>query len=126
MRVDADGHLWFRGRKKQIILHDGSNITPEEVEEALIEHPSVAGVGVVGVRDPVHGENVRAYVTLAAGTARPSSRELIRLARARVGYKAPETIVVLDEMTLNPKGQVDRTELKSRCAMEERPRACAP
>ena len=42
MTVDAEGYIWFRGRKKQIIVHDGSNISPQEVEEALIEHPSVA------------------------------------------------------------------------------------
>ena len=62
-RADDDGYLWFFGRKKQIIVHDGSNISPGEVEEALAEHPAVALVGVVGIHDEVHGENVRAYVT---------------------------------------------------------------
>ncbi len=112
MKVDADGYLWFCGRKKQIIVHDGSNICPQEVEAALLEHPSVASAGVVGVHDLVHGENVRAYVALRAGTLRPSGEEMIRFTRARVGYKAPETIIVLDEMPLNPSGKVDRAALK--------------
>ena len=87
--VDADGYLWFRGRKKQIIIHDGSNICPQEVEESLAEHPAVAEAGVIGIHDIVHGENVRAYVTLSlAPSADPP--ELIQFARARVGYKAPE------------------------------------
>ncbi|MEM8681565.1 MAG: class I adenylate-forming enzyme family protein, partial [Planctomycetota bacterium] len=60
MRADADGFLWFCGRKKQIIIHDGSNICPQEVEEAVAEHPDVALAGVVGIHDLVHGENVRA------------------------------------------------------------------
>ncbi|MFM7548540.1 MAG: hypothetical protein ACKO8I_06625 [Cyanobacteriota bacterium] len=38
MRIDADGYVWFCGRRKQIIVHDGSNICPQEVEEALAEH----------------------------------------------------------------------------------------
>jgi long-chain acyl-CoA synthetase len=112
MAADADGYLWFRGRKKQIIVHDGSNISPQEVEEALIEHPAVAGAGVVGVHDLVHGENVCAFVTLRDGVAPPGSQALIRFARERVGYKAPETIIVLDEMPLNPSGKVDRSALK--------------
>jgi acyl-CoA synthetase (AMP-forming)/AMP-acid ligase II len=111
MRVDDDGYFWFRGRKKQIIVHDGSNISPQEVEEVLLEHPSVENVGVIGVHDLLHGENVRAYITLR-GTSRPTCRELIRFARERIGYKAPEEIVMLDEIPLNPTGKVDRTHLK--------------
>lgn len=116
MRVDADGYFWFCGRKKQIIVHDGSNIAPQEVEEALIEHPAVAAAGVVGIHDLVHGENVRAYVTLQPGVARPSSQELIRFARARIGYKAPESIVFLPQMPLNATGKLDRVALKALAA----------
>jgi long-chain acyl-CoA synthetase len=112
VNADDDGYLWFFGRKKQIIVHDGSNISPLEVEGALAEHPGVALVGVVGIHDAVHGENVRAYVTVKAGEPAPTSRELIELARARVGYKAPEEIVFLDEMPLNPTGKLDRVGLK--------------
>jgi len=110
--ADEDGYLWFFGRKKQVIVHDGSNISPMEVESALDEHPAVALAGVVGIHDEVHGENVRAYVTLREGQSRPSSAELINFCRERVGYKAPEEIVFLDEMPLNPTGKIDRVGLK--------------
>jgi long-chain acyl-CoA synthetase len=112
MRTDAEGYLWFCGRKRQIIVHDGSNICPQEVEEAVAEHPAIAAVGVIGIHDLVHGENVRAYVTLKDGAQRPTSAELIHFARERVGYKAPEEIVVLTEMPLNATGKVDRVALK--------------
>ncbi len=112
MRVDQDGYLWFCGRKKQIIVHDGSNICPQEVEEAVAEHPAIAEVGVIGVHDLVHGEVVRAYVTLREDAQRPTSAELIHFARERIGYKAPEEIVILDEMPLNATGKVDRVTLK--------------
>ena len=62
MRVDDDGYFFFRGRKKQIIVHDASNICPQEVEDALLAHPSVASAGVIGIHDLVHGENVRAHI----------------------------------------------------------------
>ncbi len=112
MRADEDGYLWFRGRKKQIIVHDGSNICPQEVEDALLEHPALAAAGAVGVDDPVHGENVIAFVSLRPGVERPDLHELIEFARQRVGYKAPEEIVVLEEMPLNPTGKTDRVSLK--------------
>jgi len=120
MRVDADGYLWFCGRKKQIIIHDGSNICPQEVEEAVAEHVAIEAAGVIGVHDLVHGENVRAYVTLREGAKQPTSAELIRFTRERIGHKAPEEIVFLDEMPLNATGKMDRVALKrmaeQRCA----------
>jgi len=112
MRADDEGYFCFCGRKKQIIVHDGSNICPQEVEGALLEHPSVASAGVIGIHDAVHGENVRAYVTLTEGSKRPTRQELIKCARARVGYKAPEEIFFLDEMPRTVSGKVDRTSLK--------------
>ena len=113
VRADDEGYLWFFGRKKQIIVHDGSNISPLEVEDALAEHPRVELVGVVGIHDTVHGENVRAYVTIKEGVERPTSQDLIEFARERVGYKAPEEVVFLDEMPLNPTGKLDRVGLKA-------------
>jgi len=110
--ADEDGYLWFFGRRKQVIVHDGSNISPMEVEGALDEHPAVAMAGVIGIHDELHGENIRAYVTLREDQPRPSAAELINFCRERVGYKAPEEIVFLGEMPLNPTGKIDRTGLQ--------------
>ena len=68
----------------------------------------------MGVHDPRHGESVCAYVALAPGSAPLREAELIAFARERVGYKAPELIVVLDDLPLTPAGKVDRTALKRR------------
>jgi len=116
MRADRDNYLWFCGRQKQIIVHDGSNISPQEVEDALLEHPAVENAGVIGIHDLMHGENVRAYVELKREAARPTVIELIEFARARVGYKAPEEIVFLDAMPMNATGKVDRSQLKKLAA----------
>jgi acyl-coenzyme A synthetase/AMP-(fatty) acid ligase len=110
---DSDGYLWFYGRAKQIIVHDGSNISPQEVEDALSQHPAVAAVGVVGIRDELHGEDVRAYVKVVDGVPRPTSQDLIRFARKLVGYRAPEEIVFLEQIPLNPTGKVNRARLKA-------------
>jgi len=124
MSLDEDGYLWFAGRKKQIIVHDGSNISPQDVEGALLAHPAVAAVGVVGVHDLTHGENVRAYVTLHSNVARPSASELIVFARECVGYKAPEDVIFLDEMPLSPAGKTDRTTLKKMAEAQIQQQSC--
>jgi long-chain acyl-CoA synthetase len=111
MESDKDGYLYFCGRKKQILVHDGSNICPQEIEEVLVAHPSVQSAGVIGIHDAVHGENVRAYVVFDPGANRPTSQELIQFCRAKVGYKAPEEILPLDEIPLNASGKLDRAGL---------------
>lgn len=110
--IDPDGYVWFNGRRKQLIIHDGSNISPQEVEDALLEHPAVAQAGVIGVADAVHGENVAAFVTLKGDATGVSPSDLIIFARKRVGYKAPETISVIPDMPLTSSGKVDRAALK--------------
>lgn len=119
MRADEHGSLWFCGRKKQIIVHDGSNIYPQEVEDAVLAHPAIESVGVVGVHDLFHGEKIRAYVSLLPGSVRPTDQEILALARERIAaYKTPEEIIVLDEMPLNATGKVDRVRLKKLAAGE--------
>ncbi|MEM6582578.1 MAG: class I adenylate-forming enzyme family protein [Pseudomonadota bacterium] len=119
MRCDEDGYLWFAGRRSQIIVHDGHNISPQEVEQALLEHPSVALAGVVGIRNLMHGESVRAYITIRQDAERPSHQALIDFARERVGVNAPEEFIVLDEMPLIGDGKIDRVLLKKMTAEEK-------
>jgi acyl-coenzyme A synthetase/AMP-(fatty) acid ligase len=111
--ADAENYFWFRGRKKQIIIHDGSNICPQEVEDSLLEHPAVASAGVIGIHNLVHGENVRAYITLRPDAPRPTIAELVQFSKQRVGYKAPDEIIVLEEMPTTAVGKVDRVALKA-------------
>jgi len=55
---------------------------------------------------------VCAYTALRAGASLPTAQDLIKFARARIAYKAPEEIVVLDNIPLNPAGKIDRVALK--------------
>lgn len=68
-RGDANGYLWFEGRTKEIIVRDGINISPQEVEEAIYGHPAVHEVAVIGMPDSVraHGEQIVAFVSLRDG-----------------------------------------------------------
>ncbi len=109
---DAEGYYWFKGRAKQIIVRGGSNISPQEVEEALYHHPAVLEAGVIGMPDPVHGEKVIAFVALREGLS-ASEPELRELVRSRIAdYKTPERILFLPALPKGLSGKVQRRELK--------------
>jgi long-chain acyl-CoA synthetase len=116
---DQDNFLWFKGRLKQIIIRAGSNISPQEVEEALYHHPAVAEVGVVGEADPLYGERVAAFVVLrAAGTL--TAEQLRDHARERLAdYKVPERILFVASLPKGLTGKVDRRALKESLAADQ-------
>jgi long-chain acyl-CoA synthetase len=114
VRRDPDGYFWFEGRKKQIIVRDGFNISPQEVEEALYTHPAVLEVGVIGMPDSVEarGERVLAFVALREGCV-TSEDELREHARRRLAdLKVPETIVFLEKLPKGITGKIQRAALK--------------
>lgn len=111
-RRDPDGFYWFAGRKKEIIIRGGSNISPQEVEAALSEHPAVAEVAVVGHPHPVWGETVAAHVVKRPGHQLEES-ELIAFARERLAdYKTPETVIFHSELPKGPTGKLQRRVLR--------------
>jgi long-chain acyl-CoA synthetase len=112
VRRDADGFFWFEGRVKQIIIRGGSNISPQEVEEALYHHPAVLEAGVIGMPDPANGEKVIAFVALRDGLT-VGEQELRRFVRGRIAdYKTPERIVFLPVLPQGLTGKVQRRALK--------------
>jgi long-chain acyl-CoA synthetase len=114
VRRDSDGHLWFEGRKKQIIVHDGFNISPQEVEEAIYTHPAVLEVGVIGMPDPIEarGEQVLAFVALRDGCV-TSEDELREHARRQLAdLKVPEKVLFLEKLPKGISGKIQRSALK--------------
>jgi acetyl-CoA synthetase len=116
-RRDEDGYFWFVGRGDDVIKSAGHLIGPFEVESALMEHPSVADAGVIGVPDPVAGQRVKAVVMLAAG-CEPSEemrRELLGFARKRLGSAvAPKEIAFTDALPHTRSGKTMRRLLRAR------------
>jgi long-chain acyl-CoA synthetase len=109
---DADGCYWFQGRKKEIIIRAGSNISPQEVEEALYRHPAVLEAGVIGTPDAVYGETVVAFVVLREGRT-ANAGELRHYARQYLAdYKLPERMVFLEALPKSATGKVQRRALK--------------
>jgi acyl-CoA synthetase (AMP-forming)/AMP-acid ligase II len=108
--VDADGHLWLVGRKKEIIIRGGHNVVPGEVEAALYEHPAVIEAAVAGRPHAVLGEDVAAWVVLRDDT---SAEELRAFLLARLAdYKVPRRITVVDMLPRNESGKVVKSRLE--------------
>jgi long-chain acyl-CoA synthetase len=109
---DGDGFYWFKGRKKEIIIRGGSNISPQEVEEALYRHPAVREAGVIGAPHPVFGEEVVACIALREGH-RATESELCAFARTHLAdYKSPTRVIFLDMLPKGITGKVQRRALK--------------
>jgi 2-aminobenzoate-CoA ligase len=103
--MDEDGYVWFMSREDDLIKSSGYRIGPEEIEEALAKHPAVADAGVIGVSDPVRGQNTRAYVVLKPGTtpAETLKAELIEFCRDKIAvYKLPREVVFADQLPRAP------------------------
>ena len=110
--LDSDGYLTLVDRKKDLIISKGLNIYPGEIEAALVSHPAVAEVAVVGVRDESGDESVRAFVVLEP-EASVKPRELIAYARPSLAsYKVPKDVVILDELPKNALGKVLKKDLR--------------
>jgi long-chain acyl-CoA synthetase len=108
---DKDGFYWFAGRRKEIIIRGGSNISPQEVEAVLYQHPAVGEAGVVGRPDHIWGAVVVAFVVLRSGQA-VTEAELIAFARERLAdYKTPENVIFRDELPKGPTGKIQRRAL---------------
>jgi long-chain acyl-CoA synthetase len=111
-RRDSDGYFWFKGRKKEIIVRGGSNISPQEVEEALYLHPAVAEAGVIGMPDPLYGERVIAFLSLRPD-AQAAEEEILQHMRQRLAdHKIPERLIFMSELPKGPTGKVHRRGLK--------------
>ncbi len=110
--VTPEGNLQLAGRAHERYIRGGYNVYPAEVEEALSSHPAVARVAVVGVPDDVLGEVGVAVVVAARGAPAPEIGALrAHCARQLADYKAPDALVVVDELPLTPMMKVDPTRL---------------
>jgi len=122
LRADADGRIWFHTgdiavvdedgytsivqRKKDMIIVDGFNVYPSEVEAVLYSHPAVRLAAVIGIPDPYHGETVRACVAFKSG-ATATEEEIVAFCRTCLTeYKVPRSVEVRDNLPMSAVGKI--------------------
>jgi fatty-acyl-CoA synthase len=110
--LDEEGRLFVQGRADDMIVSGGENVYPEEVEETLEKHDSVAEAAVIGVEDEKFGERLKAFVVKDGEVSEDDLKGYVKEQLAN--YKVPREIEFLDELPRKPQGKVDKQKLKER------------
>jgi bile acid-coenzyme A ligase len=110
--LDADGYLYIADRRTDMIITGGANVFPAEVESALIDHPEIADVVVIGIADQAWGRRVHAVVQPVDTARPPTAQAVIRYAKDRLaGYKVPKTVEFVDEIPRSAATKVNRSAM---------------
>jgi len=118
--MDDEGYVKIVGRSKDMIIRGGYNVYPVEVENHLGQHPAIDRVAVVGTAAPVLGEIGVAFVVPSPGST-PDLGELRGWCKERLAdYKAPDCLVVVDELPLTPMSKIDKRALAPAAAEAEK------
>ncbi|MCC5986182.1 MAG: long-chain-fatty-acid--CoA ligase [Pararhodobacter sp.] len=111
--IDADGYVYLHDRIKDMIVSGGTNIYPSEIENALLEHPALMDVAVIGIPHEKWGETALAVCVSRTGSP-PTPEELIEFSRSRLGgYKIPRHYSFVTELPRNASGKVLKRELRA-------------
>jgi bile acid-coenzyme A ligase len=110
--LDADGYLYVADRRTDMIITGGANVFPAEVESALIDHPEIADVVVLGIADEQWGRRVHAVVQPTDVSHPPTEQAVIRFAKDRLAaYKVPKTVEFIDEIPRTAATKVNRSAM---------------
>jgi fatty-acyl-CoA synthase len=110
-RMDSRGYVAITGRVKEMIIRGGENLFPVEIENAMLEHPDVGEVAVVGVPCPTYGEQVACFLR-AAGGRHPEPAELKAFIRERLSpQKTPEHWIWVEGWPLTGSGKIQKFKL---------------
>lgn len=116
---DEEGYYYITDRKKDMLLVNGINVYPREIEEVIYEFGGVKEAAVIGVNDPKRGERPLAFVAAAEG-AQIDTQELARFLKARLAdYKMPREIRLVEALPRNATGKILKTILRDQLATSE-------
>lgn len=111
--LDEDGFLFLAGRADDVIVRGGENISPGEIEEVLLSHPSIADAAAVAVPSTEWGETVGIAITVKPGCAAPHENELRLMIKDRLrSSRVPEHIKIMDALPYNEMGKLLRREIR--------------
>jgi long-chain acyl-CoA synthetase len=105
-RVDEDGYTSIVQRKKDMIIVDGFNVYPSEVETVLYTHPAVRLAAVIGAPDAYHGEAVRACIALREGMTVTTAEIIAHCSTQLAPYKVPQQVEVRDTLPMSAVGKI--------------------
>ena len=111
--LDEDGYFYIVDRTKDMIIRGGFNVYPREIEEVLMTHPAISLAAVLGVPDPEHGEEIKAFIVPVPGRE-PTSSEIIAWSKEQLAaYKYPRIIEFRGSLPMTATGKILKKELRS-------------
>ncbi|MDT8904016.1 class I adenylate-forming enzyme family protein [Anaeroselena agilis] len=113
---DTEWYFYIVDRLKDLIIANGENVYPREIEELLYAYPGVAEAAVIGVPDELRGQAVRAYLVLADGHTLDKKAVRDYLAANLAAYKLPRDYIVLDALPKNQTGKILKRVLRDQVA----------
>jgi len=105
-RMDEDGYTSIVQRKKDMIIVDGFNVYPSEVESVLYAHPAVRLAAVIGIPDRYHGETVKACIALKPGTSATADEVIAYCRESLTEYKVPRQVEIRDALPMSAVGKI--------------------
>jgi acyl-CoA synthetase (AMP-forming)/AMP-acid ligase II len=116
-RADESGYLWLEGRLRDVIVRDGSNIAPAEIERVVLREPDVRAAAAVGVPDPPHGDAVHLFVVPASEDRDALEVRLWTSLKEHLRAVAvPSAVHLVSDLPINAAGKVDKKRLRERIA----------
>ena len=113
-KKDSEGHLYIVDRKKDMVISGGINIYPRDIEEVLLQHPSISDAAVIGVPDEKWGERLKAFIVLVPGKELDVDG-IAEFCDGRISsMKTPKDIAFIDILPRNASGKVLKTDLRQR------------
>jgi acyl-CoA synthetase (AMP-forming)/AMP-acid ligase II len=112
--LDEEGNLFITGRKKDLIIRGGINISPRAIENIIMEHPAVSQVAIVGIPHEIYGEDIAAVVKMKPGfTLNQIQNELEDLCKQKLGQiRKPSMFFEIEEFPLSTTGKIRKNKLK--------------
>ncbi len=112
VKMDEDEYLFIVDRKKDVIIRGGFNIIPRDIEEVLLRHPAVSDTAVIGIRDEIMGEEIKAFIAIQSGSD-VNEEEIIEHCKDYLAdYKCPKHIQFINTIPRNAIGKILRKELR--------------
>ncbi len=115
-KLDDEGYIFILDRIKDLIKYKGHSVYPREVEEVLYEHPAVQECSVIGVKDPVKGEDIKAYIILHSEYKNKiTEQEIIEWTKENMAaYKYPRSVEFVRNLPKSPVGKILRRSLREK------------
>jgi acyl-coenzyme A synthetase/AMP-(fatty) acid ligase len=109
--TDEDGYIYITGRKKDLIIRGGINISPMEITARIMEHPAISEAATVGVPDRIYGEEVVSFVVTKEGFQACADDIISHCNKTLPDFKIPKKVIFIRALPRNQRGKVAKSDL---------------